>query len=47
MVYFTDAEKKWLDMKPFNWNVKKNCPPEIEKSLKKKLAFIARYNEMR
>lgn len=39
---FTDEEKEWLVMEPFNWHVKDGCPEDIEKSIKRKLELSER-----
>ena len=37
---FTEAEKEWIDMKPFNWSVKEGCPKDIKEELEKKLKLL-------
>lgn len=36
-VIFTEEEKEWIDMKPFNWTIKKGCPENIRESIENKL----------
>ena len=36
-ITFTDKEKEWIDMKPFNWTIKKGCPESIQNTLEPKL----------
>ena len=38
---FTDEEKEWIDKKPFNWTIKKECPKEIKEGLEKKLKLLS------
>lgn len=40
-VIFTDEEKEWINMKPFNWTVKDGCPENIKKEIEKKLKVLS------
>jgi len=40
-VIFTDEEKEWINMKPFNWTVKDGCPERIKKEIEKKLKVLS------
>lgn len=37
---FTENEKEWINMKPFNWTIKKGCPKKMKKSIEKKLRLL-------
>lgn len=39
-IIFSTEEKKWIDMKPFNWTVKSKCPEEIREAIEKKLRIL-------
>ena len=36
----TEEERKWLEIKPVAWNVKKSCPKTIEKTIREKMKTI-------
>lgn len=42
---FNDEEMKYIDKKPFNWTIKKDCPKRLEKSIKRKFAELKKYSE--
>lgn len=44
-IFFNEEEKKWLDMKPFHWTIKKGCPPRIKKRLEQKLTILNRQKQ--
>lgn len=46
-VIFSEEEKEWIDKKPFNWTIKKGCPENIRKSLKRKLDALYKNEEER
>ena len=37
---FTEEEREFIEMKPFDWRVKKNCPDAIRVELEKKLELL-------
>lgn len=39
-INFTENEKKNIDMVPFNWKVKDDCPKSIRNSIERKLKLI-------
>ena len=39
-IVFTEEERKWIEIKPFSWNVKKSCPKTIEKTIREKMKTI-------
>ena len=37
---FSENEKSHIDMKPFNWSVKSDCPPSLKKMIARKLKML-------
>lgn len=35
-IIFTEQELKWINTQKFGWQIKKDCPPDIRKSIEKK-----------
>ena len=40
-IRFTDEEREWLVMEPFNWHIREGCPKNIRKGLAKKLELLS------
>lgn len=37
---FTEEEREWIDMKPFDWKIKDGCPKELKKQIERKLKLL-------
>lgn len=39
-ITFTEKELEWIDKKPFDWKIKKECPKNLEKDIIRKLNIL-------